>query len=94
MRSRKSFLVDVRDVEDLEAARAVRGVEIFAAQDEVLNVVAAVLVRFLQNRAGLEVLPVVVRISDLVQMAADRRLRLVRLRSRSRRAILRCPSPT
>ena len=37
----KSFLVDVRDIENFETARTVRGVEIFAAQDDILNVVPA-----------------------------------------------------
>ncbi len=75
---RKSFLVDVRHVEDFEPAGAVRGVEILTAQHEILNVVSAVFVSLLENRTGFEVLPVVIRIGDLVQMAADRGLRLGR----------------
>ena len=37
-----------------------------------------VLVRLLQDRASLEVLSVVVRVSEFVEVAADRRLRLIR----------------
>jgi len=39
---RKSFLVDISDVENFETAWAVRGVEIFAAQPNVFDIVAAV----------------------------------------------------
>src|SRR2546423_4820859 len=34
---RKSFLIAVRDIENFKAARTVRGVEIFAAQPDILN---------------------------------------------------------
>ena len=34
----KSFLIDVRDIENFEAARSVRRVEIFAAQNDILNI--------------------------------------------------------
>ena len=74
---RETFLVDVRDVENFEAARAVRGVEIFAAQDEILNVLPAVFVGFGQLGVGGEVLLIICRVSDAMQMAADHSLRLL-----------------
>ena len=75
---RESFLVDVRDVEDFEAAAAVGGVEILAAQDDVLNVVSAMFMRFFQNRAASEMLLKIIRISQLLQMTADGGLRFFR----------------
>src|SRR5438034_980180 len=40
---RQPFLVDIRDIKDFETARAIRGIEVLATQDQVLNVVATVL---------------------------------------------------
>src|SRR5438067_12263095 len=61
---RKSFLVDVRDIENLDAAGTVRGVEIFAAQPDVLNVVTAVFVGFTQNRTAIQMLFIIRGVRD------------------------------
>ena len=73
----KSFLVDIGDVENFETAGTVRGIKVFAAQNDVLDVVAAVFVRFGKHRAAIDMFFVVRRIGDLVQMTADYGLRLV-----------------
>ena len=75
----ESFLIDVGDVEDLEAAGAVGGVEIFAAQDDVLDVFAGMFVAFVQLGAGCDVLLVIGRIGNLLQVTADDGLRFIRL---------------
>src|SRR5258707_6613151 len=76
---RKSFLVDVGDVEDFKASRAVRGVEIFAAQYNVLNIVPAMFVCFGKKRATVDMFRVVGWVGDLVEMTADNCLRFIRL---------------
>src|ERR1700738_162037 len=50
---RKSFLVGGGDVENFKATGTVRGIKIFAAQNDILNVVATVLVAFGQKRAAI-----------------------------------------
>ena len=76
---RKSLLVDVGDVEHFETAGTVRGVKIFAAQNDVLNVVAAMFVAFSQQRAAIEMFFVVRRVGDGMEMTTDDGLRFVRL---------------
>ena len=75
----KSLLVDVGDIENFETAGTVRGVEIFAAQNDILNVVAAVFVAFSQTRASIDMLLVIGGVSERMQMTADCRLRFIRL---------------
>ena len=72
-------MVDVGDVEDFETARPICRVEIFAAQDDILNIMTAVFVCFSQKRASVDVLLVIGRVGDRVQMTADCRLRFIRL---------------
>ena len=89
MRSEKPFLIDIRDIENFKPARAVRGVEIFAAQDDIQNLLAAMMIALPGNCAPrCEMLSVIGRIGDLVQMTADRRLAVPPVRSRPRHEIL------
>ena len=74
----EAFLINISDIEDFEAARSVCGVEIFAPQNNVLNIVPAVLVCFGKNQASLEMFTIIVGVRDLVQMAANDRLRFIR----------------
>src|SRR5204862_4030278 len=74
---REPFLVDVRHIKNLETACSIRGIEIFAAQHQVLNVLSAVFMCFLQNCTVLDVFSIVVRICDLMEMTTDGRLRFV-----------------
>src|SRR5205807_3662797 len=76
---RKSLLIDVRDVKNLETTGPVCGVKIFAAKPNVLNVVTAVFVRFSENRTVIEMLFVIGGIRDRLQMTPDDGLRFVRL---------------
>src|SRR5207249_2794167 len=52
-------------------------IKIFTPQNDVLDVVAAMLVGFSQKRATIDMLFIVGRVSNRVQMTADHRLRLV-----------------
>ena len=75
---REALVVDVGDVEDLEAAGTVGGVEIFAAEDEIADVLGVMRVGFLEN-AGVfpDVLRVIVGVGEMLEVAAQRGLRLL-----------------
>ena len=75
----KSFLIDFCYVEYFETTRAVCRVEILAPQDNVLNVFARMLVRFLQLATEIDMFLVVGRVSNLMEITANHRLRFVRL---------------
>src|SRR5207248_6515910 len=74
---RKSLLIDVGYIEDLEAPRTIGGVEVFAAQNDVLDIAAAMLVCLSQARSVGEVTGIVRRISNRLKVTSDDRLRLV-----------------
>src|SRR5207302_4465560 len=74
---RKSLLVDVGDIENLETTRTIRSVKIFPAQNDVLNVVAAMFVAFSQQRAAIEMFFVVRGIGDGMEMTTNDSLRLI-----------------
>ena len=74
---RKPFLIDLRDIIDAQAAFACGHVRIFAAQLYLQNArIAFVLKRSMQLAIIAHKLPVIVRISNLLQRAANHRLRL------------------
>ena len=78
---RETFLINVRHVEDLEPIRPVRRVEVFAAQREIENLLRMMMMRLLQHALLLlDVLLEIVRVSQPMQVAAQRRLRLLLLR--------------
>ena len=79
MRSEKSLVVDVGDVENAEAVRAHRRVGIFAAQLDVENV-SAVAIRGREFALALDVLAEIVGIGHALQIAADDGLGLIVLR--------------
>ena len=72
-------MVDVGDVENFETAGTVCGIKIFAAQPDVLNVVAAVFVGFIENRTAFEMLLVIRGIGDRLKVTSDHGLRFIRL---------------
>ena len=72
-------MVDLGNVENFETAGTVRGVKVLAAQHDVLDVVAAVFVRFGKHRTAIDVFLIVGRVGDLVQMTPDGGLWLVGL---------------
>ena len=105
MRSEKPLLSMFATSKTSEAARAVGGVEIFAAQLQVENVVRILMIRLLEFAVIFldGKFPVVVRIREPLQMAADtrpavppvpsRRLRRIRPCLRRRRQSVRRNSP-
>src|SRR6266403_5298101 len=65
------FIVDIGNVENAQPAFAHRGVEILSTRLQVKNLRARMMVRFFQRTMILDVLLVVVGISDLLKVAAD-----------------------
>ena len=72
----EAFLVDVGDIENLEASGAVGGVEVFAAEGEVVDVGGVMFIAGGENFLAFEMILIIAWVSGFVERASDGGLRL------------------
>src|SRR5262249_18297997 len=74
---RKSFLIDVGNIKSLEPAGPIRSVEIFSPEDHVLDVFTGMFVGFVELSAASDMLLIILRVGDGMEMTSDHGLRFV-----------------
>ena len=68
---RNIFVIEIRDVEDAQSTLAHGGVKILAARLQIENLCSRVMVRFFQHAPAVDMLFVVIRIRNLLEIASD-----------------------